>query len=110
MATMLTSTALPRLQPHLSMQKDRMFSNTAITVDRAAKDMNTKNKAPHTRPMGISLKTLGRVMKMRLGPESAATSKAKQAGKIMRPAVKATKVSSTPTRRASPPRVYSLPM
>lgn len=46
-----------------------MFSNTANTVDRAAKDINRKNRLPHTLPMGILAKILGRVIKIRLGPE-----------------------------------------
>ena len=108
-AIRFTHTALLRLQPHFSMEKHRMFSNTAMTVVRAAKDMNTKNRAPHSCPMGISLNTLGRVMKIRLGPESGATSKAKQAGKMMSPAVSATQVSRVATRTASPARECSLP-
>ncbi len=61
-------TALPREIPHRSIQQARMFSNTAVTVDRAAKNRNTKNSAPHSRPPGMALNTLGRVTKIRLGP------------------------------------------
>ena len=99
-----------RVQFHLSMPKVMMFSNTAMTVDRAAKVRNTKNRAPQSRPMGISLKILGSVTKIRLGPESGATPKEKQAGKMMNPAISATRVSRMPTRTASPVRRYSRPI
>ena len=110
MATRFTATAFFRLQPHMSMAKEMMFSNTAMTVDRAAKDRNTKNRAPHSRPRGISLKMLGRVMKIRDAPWLGATPKAEQAGKMIRPATKATKVSRMPMRRASPARAYWRPI
>ena len=66
-----------------------------MTVVRAAALMNTKNRNPQKRPPAMLLKMLGRVMKMRPGPASGVTPKAKQAGKMMRPAVRATKVSRT---------------
>ena len=71
-----------------------MFSKTAMTVDRAAKDMNTKNREPQKRPKGILLKMFGRVTNTRPGPEPGLTPKAKQAGKMMRPAMSATTGSS----------------
>ena len=47
-----------------------MFSKTAMTVDRAAKDMNTKNRAcPSSCPPGMLLNTFGRVTNTRPGPE-----------------------------------------
>ena len=92
------------------MQKARMFSNTAMTVDTAAKNRNTKNSPPHSRPIGMWLKMLGRVMKIKACPSPGDTPKAKQAGKMIRPEVKATKVSSTPMRRASPASRCSLPI
>ncbi len=110
MTTIFTSTDFLWLQPHLSMGKVMMFWNTAMTVDRAAKDMNTKNSAPHRRPRGMALNTLGRVMKIRLGPLSGWMPKAKAEGKITRPTTKATKVSRMPTLMASPMRRCSLPM
>ena len=39
-----------------SSQNDTMFSNTAITVDIAAKIINRKNSAPTILPPGIWLK------------------------------------------------------
>ena len=69
----LMSTAFFRLIRHRSMVKEMMFSKTAITVDRAAKDRNRKKAAPHSRPMGMALKMLGRVMNTRGGPFSVAT-------------------------------------
>ena len=71
-----------------------MFSSTAMTVVRAAKLMKIKKSIPHSWPPGILLNTLGRVTNTRPGPEPASTSKAKQAGKMMRPAMSATTVSS----------------
>ena len=87
-----------------------MFSNTASTVDSAAKVMNRKNNAPHTLPWVMLLNTLGRVTKIRLGPESTSTLYVKQAGKIMRPETMATKVSSSATLTDSPSKVRSFPM
>ena len=111
MAARFTAAAFFRLQPHLSMAKERMFSKTAMTVERAAKAIKTKKRKPHSRPPpGMALKTLGRVTKIRDGPWSGVTPKAKQAGKMMSPAIKATKVSSSETRMASPVRPCSLPM
>ena len=59
MATRLTSTAFFRLQPHFSIEKDRMFSKTAITVVRAAKDMNTKTGSPTAGPWASFIKDVG---------------------------------------------------
>ena len=46
--TPLTTHALPRGTPHSSMLNPTMFSNTAMTVESAAKLMNRKNSAPHS--------------------------------------------------------------
>ena len=51
--TILNATALLRFHPHRSIAKDRIFSNTAITVDSAAKDINRKNSAPQSLPPAI---------------------------------------------------------
>ncbi len=50
------------------------------------------------------VKTLGSVMKIKLGPASGEMPKEKQAGKMISPAQTATKVSSTQIRAASPGR------
>ena len=42
-ATILTATAFFLSQPQRSIAKEIMFSNTAMTVDSAAKDKNRKN-------------------------------------------------------------------
>ncbi len=55
-------------QPNASMHMAMIFSNTARTVEKAANDINTKNRLPHSLPMGMLLKILGRVMKIRPGP------------------------------------------
>ena len=79
-----------------------MFSNTAMIVDRAAKLMNRKNSVPHNWPSGIWLNTLGSVMNTRPGPAPGSTPNAKHAGKMTRPAMSATRVSSPAMRTASP--------
>lgn len=81
-----------------------------MTVDSAAKDINTKNSAPHRRPPGMELNTLGRVMKIRFGPASGVTPKANAEGKMTKPTTKATNVSKMPTLMASPNRRCSLPI
>ncbi len=103
-------TASRRERSHFSMVKVMRFSNTAMMVDRAAKLINTKNSVPHSCPSGIWLNTLGKVTNTSDGPWSGATAKAKQAGKIMRPARMATSVSSPQMRRASPVSEFCLPM
>ena len=108
--TMLIAAVFLRLQPVRSMQQDMMFSKTASTVENAANAMNTKNRLPHRRPPAMWLKMLGRVTKMRFGPLSGDTSNAKHAGKMIRPAVNATKVSSTATLTASPMSARPLPI
>ena len=70
MDTRFTATAFFRLHLHRSMEQARMFSNTAITVEMAAKDMNRKNRVPQILPPAICLKMLGKVMKIREGPAS----------------------------------------
>ena len=57
-------------QPKRSILQEMMFSKTAITVESAANDMNTKNNAPQNLPPGILLNMLGRVMKISEGPAS----------------------------------------
>ena len=39
--------------PNISILIDMIFSNTAMTVDSAANDMNMKNSIPHTLPPGM---------------------------------------------------------
>lgn len=51
--TIFTRTALFRFQPHKSIAKERIFSNTAITVDNAANDINKKNSVPQSLPPAI---------------------------------------------------------
>ena len=50
-----------------SMQLERMFSNTAITVEKLAKVMKRKKRLPHKMPPFMFTKTLGKVIKIRLG-------------------------------------------
>ena len=94
-------TAFLRSQPQLSMQKARMFSNTAMTVEKLANVMNRKNSVPHRRPPSIEMNTRGSVMKISAGPAPASTPKLKQAGKMIRPETSATNVSSATMRTDS---------
>ena len=87
-----------------------MFSNTAITVDIAAKDMKMKNKVPQILPPGIWLKMFGNVTNTRPGPSPGSTPNAKHAGKMTRPAAKATNVSKRQMLVDSPVRERSLLM
>ena len=95
------------LQSHSSTDIVIMFSNTAITVERAANDMKMKKNIPHKRLEAIWWKTLGRVMKSSDGPESGSMPYAKQAGIMISPATTATAVSRTITFTDSPTRVRS---
>ena len=79
-----TRTAFFLDQP-LSIAKATIFSNTAIMVVTAAKDMNRKNRKPHNLPPDMALNTFGSVTNTRPGPLSAATLKEKQEGNIIRP-------------------------
>ena len=99
-----------RLQPKVSMQLAMMFSKTARTVVKLAKVIKRKKSAPQTRPPVMLTKTRGSVWKIRDGPASGSTPKAKQAGKMMKPLIRATKVSSAQMRMASPVRVLFLDM
>ena len=67
-STMLKRTARLRVQPQRSIPNETIFSNTAMIVDSAANDMNTKNNAPNSRPAGIALKILGSVTNTNPGP------------------------------------------
>ena len=71
MAAMLQRTAFLRVQPVKSVAKEMMFWNTAIMVEKAAKDINRKNSVPQILPPAIWLNTLGRVMKIKDGPDLA---------------------------------------
>ena len=93
-----------------SMQLERMFSNTAITVEKLAKVMKRKKRLPHKMPPFMFTKTLGKVIKIRLGPEFTSMPKEKQAGKIMIPDIIATKVSRKQILKPSLVRVESFDM
>ena len=82
--------------------KPIIFWKIAITVERAAKDMNKKNNAPHNCPKNMWLNIFGNVTNISFGPCDGSTPNAKHAGKIMKPAMIATSVSSPSTCSASP--------
>ena len=82
--------------------KPIIFWKTAMTVESAANAINRKNSDPHSCPKNIWLKIFGSVTKMSFGPCDGSTPKAKHAGKIMKPAIIATSVSSPNTCSASP--------
>ena len=79
-----------------------IFSKTASTVEKLAKIMNRKNSAPQKRPPAMLTNTCGRVTNISDGPCSGDTPNEKQAGKMIVPAMSATKVSSAQMRAASP--------
>ena len=93
--------------PKLSVTHATRFSKTAVTVEKLAKDINTKNSVPHTIPNGMLMKILGSVTNISEGPWLGATPKEKHAGKIMMPEAMATIVSRTAIHLASPIRVFS---
>ena len=82
--------------------KPIIFWKMAMTVESAANAINRKNSAHHNCPKNIWLKIFGNVTKMSFGPCDGSTPNAKQAGKIMKPAMIATSVSSPNTCNASP--------
>ena len=82
--------------------KPIIFWKIAITVERAAKDMNKKNNATHNCPKNMWLNIFGNVTNISFGPCDGSTPNAKHAGKIMKPAMIATSVSSPSTCNASP--------
>ena len=91
-----------------SIEQATIFSKTAITVVRAAKLKNRKKSAPQIIPPSIALKMFGNVIKIRLGPLPGFILKARQAGKMIKPAMIATAVSSIKIRRDSLVRDFSL--
>ena len=97
-----------RLIPVSSMKFAITFSYTAKAVESAAKVMNRKKNPPHSLPRAIFENTLGMVIKRRLGPELTSIPYEKHAGKIIRPAITATNVSSNDTFTASPNSLLSL--
>ena len=101
-ATRLHKTARARLHPVKSIAKEMIFSNTAMMVEIAAKDIHRKKMLPQTLPPLIALKMFGSVMNTSPGPLPGFTPNAKLAGKMIIPATSATKVSSTVTQIASP--------
>ena len=98
-----------------SNQKDIIFSNTAITVESAAKRMKRKNSEPISLPAGMLLNIFESVVKRNeesTVPASAVTPLlyVKQAGKTIRPDVTAIIVSSEIIVAASPKRPLSFPI
>ena len=90
----LIITAFFLSQWKLSILVEIKFSKTAITVEKLAKVIKRKKRAPQILPNCICMKTFGKVKKIRGGPAFGSTPKLKQAGKIMSPAIIATKVSN----------------
>ena len=109
-STIFTNTLFFLLQWNRSIPNDTIFSNTAIIVVKAAKVINRKNSAPHIRPPGMELKIFGKVTNTSLGPLPTSTLNAEQAGKMIKPAIKATKVSKRVIWQASPVKLRSFPI
>ena len=92
-------------------QKLMIFSNTAIIGGLGGKRHEDEEQStPKIRPPAIWLKMLGRVMNTSPGPCPGSTPNAKQDGKIISPASRATSVSRRQILIVSPVRVRSLPM
>ena len=108
MTTKLIITAFLRSIFSNSIVQAMMFSKTAITVDKEANDINKKKSEPQILPPVIETKTLGNVIKIKLGPLSGLIPKEKHAGKIINPAIIATKVSNSATFNDSFNKVCSL--
>ena len=81
-----------------------------MIVDADAKNMHKKKMLPHILPPLMTLNMFGSVIKIRFGPLSGFTPNAKHAGKMIRPEISATQVSSTVTQMASPIRLRFLSM
>ena len=96
-------------QPHLSIPNEIRFSNTAVTVDIAAKIINKKKSVPHNPPKGIWLNTFGSVSKISPGPPITPpfTGNANAAGITISPAMNATPVSRAAIETDSPKRLLS---
>ncbi len=77
-----TRQARLRDQPHSSMLKLMMFSNTATTVDSAAKLMNRKNSVPPQLPHRHLAEHAGKRDEHQAGPLPGSTPNAKHAGKM----------------------------
>ena len=96
-----------RLILNISMQNEIIFSNTAMIVEKQANVIKRKNSVPQILPPAIFTNTFGKVMNMSAGPWSGSTPYEKHAGKIISPAIIATKVSSAQIFTDSPGRVSS---
>ena len=105
--TALISTAFFLEEPKRAMAKERIFSNTAIIVDKEAKTIKIKNVMPQSCDSGIELNIFGSVINTRLGPLSGLTPNEKQAGKIIKPDIIATKVSRIVMFMLSPNKLRS---
>ena len=61
-------TAFFLVHPKLSIEQAIRFSNTAVTVEKLAKVINTKKSEPHKAPIGILRNISGKVIKINDGP------------------------------------------
>ena len=61
------------LHPNISIAKDIIFSNTAITVEKLANVINRKNREPQILPPAIFTNTFGSVTNISFGPEVTST-------------------------------------
>ena len=104
---MFSTVAFFLLIPLMSIQYERMFSNTAIRVVRAANAIARKNSVAHNTPPVIFANTFGSVMNNRLGPLPASIPKAEHAGKMMKPESSAIDVSRHTILMLSPVRDLS---
>ena len=104
--TMLTAAVFLRLQPgQIHAAGHDVLENSEHGRECRERHEHKEQSCPTAGRTAMWLKMLGRVTKIRFGPLSGDTPNAKQAGKMIRPAVKATKVSSNAD--AAPPHPRS---
>ena len=107
---MLKRMVFLRSQPVKSQMQEVMFSNTAMTVDIAAKSMNRKKRVPQNTAAAHSVEHVGEGDEQQVRTAVGVNAEAEAGGKIIRPETIATKVSSAIIHIASPVRRCSLPM
>ena len=92
-AIAVAATALPRDHPHSSITYDTGTSSKAIVDVRAAIARSRKKAVPNSQPAGNSANRVGRTWNTRPGPDEGLSPAWKSAGKMMRPASSAMRVS-----------------
>ena len=100
-AAPIASADFARFQCSSSTAKVTTTSKSDMHEVKAAMKSSAKNAKEKIAPIGICAKTAGSVTNVSPGPEPASMPNAKTAGKMTRPAMKATEVSSSTIVRVS---------